>query len=205
MVTPTVHMAVYDTLVDWEVGFAIAHINNGRWQRQPGRNEVVTVGVTADPITTMGGVRVTADLLLDDLGPDDSAMLILAGADSWESGDNEAFARKARTLLEAGTPVAAICGATWGLAVEGLLDDRRHTSNAREYLDATGYHGQHNYVDALAVTDGMLVTASGIAPVEFARDVFARLELFEPAVLASWYKLYGEHDPAGYAELVAAA
>jgi hypothetical protein len=57
----------------------------------------------------------------------------------------------------------------------------------------------------LAVTDGDLITASGIAPIEFARAIFARLEVFEPAVLDSWVKLYGQHDPAGFYELMAVA
>ena len=35
--TQYVHMAVYDTLADWEVGYATAHINSGDWQRDPGR------------------------------------------------------------------------------------------------------------------------------------------------------------------------
>ena len=35
----TVHLAVYDTLADWEVGLATAHINNGEWQRQPGSHD----------------------------------------------------------------------------------------------------------------------------------------------------------------------
>ena len=52
-----------------------------------------------------------------------------------------AFAGKAAEFLDAGVPVAAICGATAGLAAEGLLDDRRHTSNAAEFLAATGYGG----------------------------------------------------------------
>lgn len=38
---------------------------------------------------------------------------------------------------------------------------------------------------------------------EFAREVLARLGLYEPEVLAAWYNLYGLGDPAGYAELVA--
>lgn len=54
------------------------------------------------------------------------------------------------------------------------------------------------------MTDGDLVTASGTAPVEFARAVLARLDLYEPTVLDSWYKLYGLHDPDGYFELMAA-
>lgn len=199
-----VHMAVYDTLADWEVGFATAHINKQDWQREPGRYAVVTVGETAEPVTTMGGVRITPDMTLGELRPQDSAMLILAGADTWLDGGNTAFARKAREFLDAGVPVAAICGATGGLAAEGLLDDRRHTSNAAEYLAAVGYGGGDHYADAPAVTDGDLITASATAPVEFAREVLARLDVYQPAVLEAWYKLYGLHDPAGYFELMAA-
>jgi putative intracellular protease/amidase len=205
MTATKVHMAVYDTLADWEVGFATAHINKQSWQREPGRYAVVTVSDSRSPVTTMGGVRITPDVALTDLSPQDSAMLILAGADTWlDAGGNAAFARKAREFLEVGVPVAAICGATAGLAAEGLLDGRRHTSNAAEFLAATGYGGAKLYVDAPAVTDGDLITASATAPVEFAREVLARLDVYEPAVLAAWYKLYGLHDPAGYIELMAA-
>jgi putative intracellular protease/amidase len=200
----TVHMAVYDTLSDWEVTYATAHINNGLWQREPGRYRVVTVGRTREPVTSMGGLRITPDVALDELRPEDSAMLILAGADTWDTGQNGDFAQKARAFLDAGVPVAAICGATAGLAVEGLLDDRPHTSNAAEYLQATGYRGGDHYRDEPALTDGDLITAGANAPVELAREVFARLDMFEPQVLASWYKLYGEQDSAGFFELMAA-
>jgi putative intracellular protease/amidase len=199
----TVHMAVYDTFADWEVGFATAHINNGAWQRHAGSHRVVTVGESHEPVTSMGGMRVIPDVTLDELRPADSAMLILPGADTWLTGGNKAFAAKAREFLDAGVPVAAICGATLGLAVEGLLDERDHTSNAAVVLEASGYGGASRYRDEPAVTDGRVVTATATAPVEFAREVMALLDLYEPAVLASWYKLYGQHDPAGYFELMA--
>ena len=102
-------------------------------------------------------------------------------------------------------PVAAICGATAGLAAAGLLDDRAHTSNAREFLESTGYGGGERYRAEGAVTDGDLITASGTAPVDFAHEIFARLGLYEPATLAAWYKLYGQGDPAGYVELMASS
>ena len=203
--TETVHMAIYDTLADWEVGHATAHINNGQWHREPGRYRVVTVGETREPVTTMGGMRVAPDVTLDELSPADSAMLILPGADTWLAGGNGAFAKMARRFLEAGTPVAAICGATAGLAAEGLLDDRRHTSNAPEFLQAFGYGGAEHYVAEPAVTDGDLITGSGTTPVAFAVEVFARLGLYEPSVLASWAKLYRDNDPAGFYELMAYA
>lgn len=201
--TETVHMAVYDTLADWEVGYATAHINKPSWQARPGRYRVVTVGQGREPVTTMGGARIVPDVSLDELAPDDSAMLILPGADTWLGGDNQPFAMAARRFLEACTPVAAICGATAGLAMEGLLDDRRHTSNAAEFLQAFGYGGAHHYVDEPAVTDGDLITASGTMPVAFAGEVLARLEAYEPSVLASWLKLYRDNDPAGFYELMA--
>jgi putative intracellular protease/amidase len=200
----TVHLAVYDTLADWEVGYATAHINNGAWQRHPGSHLVRTVGATSAPVTTMGGMTVVPDLTLDELRPEDSAMLILPGAATWDDGGNRAFADKAAEFLEAGVPVAAICGATAGLAAAGLLDERAHTSNAPEALHATGYAGADRYVDQPAVTDGDLITASGVAPAHFAREVLARLDLYPEGVLDSWLKLYGDRDPAGYFELVGA-
>jgi putative intracellular protease/amidase len=201
--TDTVHVAAYDTFVDWEIGYAIAHINKPLWHRQPGRFAVTTVGATRDPITTMGGMRIVPDTTLDEIEPQDSAMLILAGSDIWATDQFTPFADKARGFLDAGVPVAAICGATGGLALAGLLDDREHTSNAAEFLQGVGYAGGHLYRDEPAVTDRDLITASATAPVEFARAILERLEVFDPNVLASWFKLYGQRDPAGFYELMA--
>ncbi|MGW4352767.1 type 1 glutamine amidotransferase family protein [Nocardia sp. NPDC004582] len=195
----TVHMAVYDTFSDWEVGHATAHINRELWHREPGTWQVRTVGSSAEPVTSMGGMRVLPDLVLDDLKPADSAMLILPGLDTERNPEALAvFARKAREFLTAGVPVAAICGATFGLAREGLLDDRRHTSNAAEYLAYSGYSGGERYVERPAVTDGDLITATGTRPVDFAHEILARLEIFEPHVLEAWDRLYGDNDPAGF-------
>jgi putative intracellular protease/amidase len=153
----------------------------------------------------MGGMTVTPDLTIDQLNPDDSAMLILPGADTWTTGGNAVFAKKAREFLDAGVPVAAICGATAGLATEGLLDDRKHTSNAPQFLEAFGSKGGDLYCDVPAVTDRGLITASGTKPVDFAREVFAALDLYTPETLASWFKLYGLGDPAGFYELMGMA
>lgn len=201
MTSSTVHLAVYDTLADWEVGAATAHINNGNWHREPGRYHIRTVGAGTEPVTTMGGMRILPDLALADLSPADSAMLILPGADGWDSGELDAFTDKAREFVTAGVPVAAICGATFGLAAAGLLDNRAHTSNVAEYLTASGYSGAGRYVDEPAVTDRGVITANSTAPFEFAREVLAALDIYEPAVLDGWYRLFGQGDPAGFAVL----
>ena len=200
----TVHLAVYDGLADWEPGYAVAHLNDPEHQRVPHR--VRTVGAEDRPVTTAGGLRVSPDLTLDALDPAGSAMLILPGAQGWDHGEHGAFVEAARAFLAAGTPVAAICGATAGLARAGLLDDRSHTSNALEYLGALpGYAGADSYVDAPAVTDGDLITAGAMHPVGFAREIFARLELYEPAVIEAWHGLFSTGDAAWYARLMAAA
>ncbi|MFI2371974.1 DJ-1/PfpI family protein [Streptomyces sp. NPDC018833] len=192
MTRKIVHLAVYDTQADWETGHTTAHLaQNGFTVR--------TVALTTEPVTTMGGLRVQPDLALDALDPADSALLILPGASLWDTGDKLApFARAARAFLDAGVPVAAICGATAGLAREGLLDDRAHTSAVSFYLEATGYRGGGRYVEADAVTDRDLITAGPTEPVAFAREVFARLGVYEGEQLDAWYRLFHDSDPAAY-------
>ncbi|MDP9869155.1 MULTISPECIES: type 1 glutamine amidotransferase family protein [Streptosporangium] len=198
-----IYHAVYETMADWETGHATAHIRNGHHHRDPGRYELVTVGLTTDPITTMGGLRVTPDISLDSIK--DAAMLILPGAALWDEGDGlSPFARKARDLLEAGVPVAAICGATAGLAREGIFDTRGHTSAALPYLQAQqGYGGAERYVEAPAVTDGDLITGTPTAPVDFAREIFAKLDLYTPQVLDAWYRLFAHNDASAFEALMA--
>lgn len=200
----TVHLFVLDTMSDWEPGYAVAGINQPAFQRNPGRYTVRTVGPTRDPVRTMGGIAILPDVALEELRPEESAMLILPGAATWDGGAHPEAVEKARAFLAAGVPVAAICGATGALARGGLLDARPHTSNAREYLSwQTGYAGAAHYVDAPAHRDGDLVTASGTAPVDFARAVFDRLELYAPEVLDAWYALYKHNDPAAFYTLAA--
>jgi putative intracellular protease/amidase len=202
----TVHVAVYDTMADWEVGHATAHLRSGRFHREPGGYEVVMVGLDREPITTMGGLRVIPDLTTADLTPQESRMLILPGADLWDAGDElKEFVGKAREFLDAGVPVAAICGAVAGLAREGLLDDRDHTSAVVQYLQAQeGYDGAGRYVDQDAVTGGDLITAGPTEPVAFAREIFARLGVYTPEVLDAWYRLFAHSDASAFEVLMAA-
>ncbi|MFI8188686.1 DJ-1/PfpI family protein [Streptomyces sp. NPDC085946] len=193
-----VHLAVYDTLADWETGHTTAHLARAGY-------EIITVGPSAAPVTSIGGLRVQPGTALDDLRPEDSSLLILPGADLWDTGDDLApFARKARAFLDAGVPVAAICGATAGLAREGLLDDRAHTSAVPFYLAATGYRGGERYVEADAVADGGLVTAGPTDPVALAREVLRLLGVYDGELLDAWYRLFHDSDPEAYAVLAKA-
>lgn len=77
-------------------------------------------------------------------------------------------------------------------------------SNAREYLAATKYHGTEFYQDKPAVTDGNLITASGVAPVDFAYHIFKCLDIYSPPVLEAWYGLFKTGQSKYFAELMKA-
>jgi putative intracellular protease/amidase len=201
----TVHLFVLDMMADWEYGYAVVGINQPMFQLNPGRFTIRTVGATRDPVRTMGGLTIVPDMQLADLRPEESAMLILPGSTAWEQGAHADALDRARAFLDAGVPVAAICGATWGLANAGLLNARPHTSNAPEFLSAIpGYGGGGHYVDAPAHADAHLITASGTAPVDFARAIFEQLGLYAPPVLDAWYALYKHGDASGFYALMAA-
>ncbi len=178
-----VHLFVFDSLSDWEAGYAIAGINNPQFQKNPGSYRVRSVALRS-------GICIQPDLALDELCPADSAMLILPGGIAWDEGKNAEAIKVARMFLDSGIPVAAICGATAGLARGGLLDTRRHTSNSREYLALTHYLGAGLYEDASAFNDNDLITAPGTAPVDFAYHIFKRLDIYTTPVLEAWYGLF---------------
>lgn len=200
---PTAHVAVYDTLADWEVGHLLVELRSGRFTGAPW--QVVTVAESSQPITTMGGLRILPDALLDDVDPAESGLLVLPGADIWDNGGGAAFTALAARFLDAGVPVAAICGATAGLARAGLLDTRPHTSAAPEYLLATGYAGTDLYVDERAVVGGDLVTAGPDSPVQFARATLSRLGLASESTLEAYEGVFHRGDPAAYPALMQAS
>jgi putative intracellular protease/amidase len=203
MTQQTVRLAVYDTMADWEYGYAVAAIHNPAYHKESGLVRVVTVGPSREPITTVGGVRIVPDMTIDELAVEDSAILILPGANTWDTKENGAFADAARRFLDAGVPVAAICGATFGLADAGLLDDRQHTSSDVRYLSfSENYHGAALYQDAPAWTDGPLTTAGPANPLDFAKHIIAKLDLYTPEKLDAWYDYYRTGDAAYFYKLV---
>ncbi|NMB79377.1 MAG: glutamine amidotransferase [Methanomicrobiales archaeon] len=203
---PTVFYYLTDTLSDWECGYLLAELHAGRYLKDPAlRYSVVLCGRTMDPVTTMGGIHLQPTELIQNIRPHPEDLLLLPGADTWLDPAQEPVLKKVQEVLESPTCVAAICGATMALAQAGLLDNRPHTSNARDVLTmfCPGYKGEKFYVDRPAVTDKNLVTASGLAPVDFACQVFRRLDVMTPEVLDAWYNLSTTRKPEFFFALMA--
>jgi putative intracellular protease/amidase len=186
----SIHVVVFDGFADWEPAHALAELR--RW----GKRAVRAVGFASSPVVSMGGLRVYPDVVLEDVDVDDVELLLLPGGDMWEGSTYP------RTVLEplitrlvgTETPVAAICGATLALGRARILDERRHTSNMRDYLSThvPEYAGAPHYVEAPAVRDRHVITASGLAPVDFAREIFAELDIFNARDEALWYTMFKE-------------
>ena len=198
----TIHVALYDTLTESEIGHLLVELRTGRFTGT--RFDIVTVAESHDPITTMGGLRVVPDTVLDELDPGASDLLVLAGAEMWDAGGGQPFAAAAGRFLDAGVAVAAICGATAGLARAGLLDERNHTSAVAEYLAATGYAGGARYLDARAVIDGDLITAGPQSPVQFARATLGRLGIASDRTLEAYEDLFYRGDLSAFPVLMEA-
>lgn len=172
---------------DWEPAHAVAEL------RRHGHYRVEVVGFSTDAVQSMGGLTVQPTRTLADVDPADVAVFILPGGDRWEQQPLEP---ELKTLLHTldltGVPIAAICAATTAVARAGLLRGRRHTSNGLSYLQqqVPEYTENESYVDAPAVRDRGLITASGLADVEFASAIMTELEVLSGDDRTVWTTLF---------------
>src|SRR2546423_13387066 len=89
----TAYVAVYETWADWEIGHLLVELRTGRFTGVPWT--VVTVGETAEPVVTMGGLRIVPDVVIGDVVPAAGDLLVLAGSGQWDNGGGGAFAKLA--------------------------------------------------------------------------------------------------------------
>ena len=182
-----VYLLVVEGFADWEPAHAVAEL------RRHGHYRVESVGLTRDPVTSMGGIRVLPSRVVSEVDPADVAVLIVPGGDRWEAAPVEPEIESLVRRLDAQqVPIAAICAATVAVTRLGLLRGRKHTSNGLEYLRSRvpAYSEAENYVDAPAVRDRGLITASGLADVEFARELFEELGVLSAEHRALWARIF---------------
>ena len=201
----TVYLYVFDNMSDWEIGYLTAELNSGRYYKKGlDPSKIVTVGIEKTPVTTMGGLKILPDIKQKEWSIENAGALILPGGVTWTDEVHRPILEIAEQCLQEGVLVAAICGATLGLAQAGLLNSREHTSNDLEYLKmiCPNYTGEQYYKMEPAVTDGKLITASGIAPLEFSAQVLKSLDVFSSKTLDAWYSLNKTYDSRYFYELM---
>jgi len=149
-------------------------------------------------------LKILPDIILDECSIESTDTLILPGGETWTETIHQPILTIVERCLKEGTLVAAICGATMGLAQTGLLNSRPHTSNDLEYLKmiCPNYTGEKDFKMESVVTDGKLITASGIAPLEFSVHVLRALGVFSSKTLDAWYSLYKTQESKYFYELM---
>lgn len=200
----TIYTYVLNTLADWEIGLAIAELNTQRFFSTARHLEVKTFALTKEPVKTMGGITILPDYELSEITADKAALLILPGAEDWSKPGHLAVLELADNFLQAGIPVAAICGATEAMASVGMLNDVDHTSNDLELLKMTcpEYKGESRYKNALAVTDGNLITAGSSSSTAFAYHILKKLNAMKSENLDYWYGYFENHSIEDILKLV---
>jgi putative intracellular protease/amidase len=180
-----VYVLVFDGFADWEPAHALCGIT------MSGKHEIVTVGFTKEAVRSMGGLKVLPEGTLEEVNVKEADLLILPGGTMWEQGSSPKVVELLQKLKIASVPVAAICGATLEVARAGLTKGVRHSSNALEFLKILpDYKDEAFYVSEPAVSDGLLITSGGVYSLEFAKEIFRRLETFDEAKIDAWFNLY---------------
>ncbi len=200
-----IYLYVLNTLSDWEISFLTAELVSKRYFNNQSEDvTVLKVGATEAPIRTMGGLIINPDITVNEIDTNSDNILILPGADTWFEQVNEKIIKVAKERIEKRLKVAAICGATGALAKIGALNNKKHTSNDKEYLKMfyPEYTGEVHYIIEPVVKDGNLITASGLAPIEFTYEIIKLLNVFKDETLDAWYNLYRKKEAKYFYELM---
>lgn len=181
-----IYVYLFDGYSDWEIAYLTPEINKSD------NHQLIYLAADGHSVTSMGGLHVKPTSLPEEIDARAVDLLILPGGEAWERKEMAAIGKLVRELDNREQPMAAICAATTFLGKAGMLDTIKHTSNDLNYLQAIApaYRGQRHYQHTLAVTDKNIITANGIAPIEFAREVFKMIDLYDEANLEKWFQLF---------------
>jgi putative intracellular protease/amidase len=181
-----VYVFLFDGFSDWEVAYFMPELKKSE------KINLKTFTIDCASITSMGGLKISPDFSLAEVEMGESSLLVLPGGTAWEKGEITGIDNLVKTFYENNNAIAAICAATTYLGEKGYLDGIKHTSNDLNYLKALApnYKGENNYQSELAVTDKNIITACGIASLEFAREIFRKVNLYDENHIEKWYQLF---------------
>jgi transcriptional regulator GlxA family with amidase domain len=142
--------------------------------------DVVTVGLTREPVTAYGGLRLIPHRALGEVGPLD--LLVIPGAIAIDDvlGD-DALMSAVDTAAQQTQTVASVCTGAFVLGRLGLLEDRRWTTHWEDVPDLATRVAGTGEAWVRWVDEGRVVTSgglsSGIAMALHLVDRFAGIEL----------------------------
>ena len=181
-----VYIFLFEGFADWEIAYLMPELKKSE------KINLKTFTIDGSSITSMGGLKITPDFSLTEVEAIENSLLVLPGGNAWEKGEITGIDDLVKTFYERNYTIAAICGPTFYLGEKGFLDEIKHTSNDLNYLKAVAphYKGENNYQFEPAVTGKNIITASGISSIDFAREIFRKVNLYDENLIEKWYQLF---------------
>lgn len=202
------HVYIYllNTMADWETGYILQGLTAQTMVGEV-KYQVKTVGITKEPIRTLGGMTMVPDCPIEEVSLDSVGALLLPGGETWKEEVHQPVLDLALLCIEQKIPVAAICGATLALADLGVLNKRTHTSNSLEFLTGLSptYTGSSFYVNEMAARDGNVITASSAGGLLWARYILESLNIYSKEVIDAWYGYFSTGRMEYFMELMEAS
>jgi putative intracellular protease/amidase len=186
MTSINIYIFLFDGFSDWEISYLAPEL------KKSDKINLKYFTIDGSEITSVGGLKITPDLSIQELNLDNTSVLVLPGGSAWEEKSIKGIDGLVEKLHSKNQTIAAICSATTYLGQKGYLDNVKHTSNALEYLKyiAPDYKGEKEYQSDLAVTDKNIITANGFSPIEFAREIFKKTEIKSEEDIEKWFQLF---------------
>lgn len=173
---------IFEGMTDYEVAFAMHLLSADAGK------DILTVSYSGDSIKGRSGFTYKPDKALNDIDYKEVDALIIPGG--WLNDIRQELLALIRVLKLRGKLLAGICGAgTICLAKSGILDHVKYTTpidkwseKHKEVFGKVDPFKRQNFVDERVVRDDNVITAQGVAFVDFAIEI------------CSWFKLFKNND-----------
>ncbi|URJ48521.1 DJ-1/PfpI family protein [Paenibacillus polymyxa] len=106
------HVLIYDGYVSFEIMLATYFMKT--------KGDIVTIGVTKDPVISYEDFKVTPSVALDEVSAEDIQLLIIPGGDNTPLKTNKQLLALINTLNNDNKVIATICSATELLEIAGV-------------------------------------------------------------------------------------
>jgi transcriptional regulator GlxA family with amidase domain len=124
--------------------------------------DVIVLGLTRDPVTSYGGLRLTPQLAIDEAGPLD--LLVVPGAIAIDEViADQALMTALAASAERAQTVTSVCTGAFVLGHLGLLEGRRWTTHWEDVDELASRTAGTGEAWVRWVDEGRIVTAGGLS------------------------------------------
>lgn len=169
---------IYEQMADFEIIFALHLLGADAGK------EIVTIAFENKPLKSKSGVIYNPHKTVSDALRDEVEGLIIPGG--WNEEIREELMKLIIDIHNKEGLLAAICAGPRFLAKAGVLKNVKYTTSMKEWTDEHRVRfgeddpfPRDTFVNDRVVRDGNIITAQGIAFVDFAVEILQYFNLFE--------------------------